>query len=235
LLGQARPTAAGEEVAAWEAVRGLAEEQTAALTLVLAGTDWAVDIEGRARAAKTTTVGVLRDFAAARGCRVEGFGPTTDGVRELEEAAVPARTVASLLENGITTNLATRTLWIVDESSLLATRQLNGLLRQARERGVERTIFVGDQRQHQAIEAERPILQLQTGRHAYRPTGDHQPPARSQLRETVALAAAEKMVEAAALLGEQRRIVAIADSQERYRTIRMNTLEATRPATAHWW
>jgi hypothetical protein len=40
-----------------------------------------------------------------------------------------------------------------------------------------------------------------------------------ELRKAVGLAAAEKMTEAAALLGEQRRIVAIADPQEGYRAI----------------
>jgi len=160
-LGQVRPVAAAEEIVGWAATRGWSEEQTAALTLVLAGSNWAVAIEGRAGAAKTSTVGALREFAAARGYRVEGFGPTTGTVRALEEAGVAARTVASLLENRTTANIAISTLWIVDESSLLATRQVNGLLHQAREQGVERIIFVGDQRQHNAIEAGRPILQLQ--------------------------------------------------------------------------
>jgi AAA domain-containing protein len=76
-LGQARPAASAEEVVAWAAARGLSEEQTAALKLTLASSDRAVGFEGRAGAAKTTTVGALREFAAARGYWVEGFGPTT--------------------------------------------------------------------------------------------------------------------------------------------------------------
>ena len=218
-FGQARPAGAAEEVFAWAATRGLSQEQTAALKLTLGGSDRAVGIEGRAGAAKTTTVGALREFAAARGYRVEGFGPTTGSVRALEEAGVAARTVASLLENRTPANMPTRTLWIVDESSLLATRQVNGLLHQARERGVERVIFVGDQHQHHAIEAGRPILQLQQ---AGMPTTRLETIRRQrdpELRKAVALAAAEKMADAAAALAEQHRIVAIADPQERYRTI----------------
>jgi conjugative relaxase-like TrwC/TraI family protein len=218
-LGQALATGTAEEVLSWAAARSLSEEQTAALTLVLASKDWLVGIEGRAGTAKTTTVGALREFAAARGYRVEGFSPTTGGVRELEEARVAARTVASLLENRTPANMAIRTLWIVDESSLLATRQVNGLLHQARGRGVEKVVFVGDQRQHHAIDAGRPILQLQQ---AGMPAAQLETIRRQrdpELRKAVALAAAEKMAEAAALLGEQRRIVAIADPQERYRAI----------------
>jgi conjugative relaxase-like TrwC/TraI family protein len=218
-LGQATVVTIAEEVVAWAGARGLSEEQTAALKLVLGGNDRVVGIEGRAGAAKTTTVGALREFAAARGYRVEGFGPTTGSVRELEKAGIAARTVASLLENRTPTHMPARALWIVDEASLLATRQVNELLRQARERGVERIILVGDQRQHHAIEAGRPILQLQQ---AGMPTSRMETIHRQrdpELRKAVALAAAEKMAEAAAVLGEQQRIVEIADPQERYQAI----------------
>ncbi|MGH9645398.1 MAG: AAA family ATPase [Bryobacteraceae bacterium] len=35
------------------------------------------------------------------------------------------------------------------------------MLRKAREAGVERIVFVGDQHQHHAIEAGRPVYQMQ--------------------------------------------------------------------------
>ena len=56
---------------------------------------------------------------------------------------------------------AEKEFWIVDESSLLSTRQMNGLLHGARHRGIERIVFLGDQQQHHAIEAGRPIYQMQ--------------------------------------------------------------------------
>jgi hypothetical protein len=56
-----------------------------------------------------------------------------------------------------------------------------------------------------------------------------------ELRNAFALAAAEKMAEAAAVLGKQERIVEVADPQERYQAIATNMLKATSPATAHWW
>jgi ATP-dependent exoDNAse (exonuclease V) alpha subunit len=86
----------------------------------------------------------------------------------------------------------TRTLWIVDESSLLATRQVNGLVHRARERSVERIIFVGDQRQHQAIEAGRPILQLQQAGMPIARLETIRRQRNPELRKAVALAAAEK-------------------------------------------
>ena len=218
-LGQGTPVATAEEVIAWAEKRALSEEQTAALNLTLTDGDWTVALEGRAGTAKTTTVGALREFAARRGYQVEGFGPTTGSVRALEEAGIAARTVASLLDNRAATNRAPHTIWIVDESSLLATRQVNTLLHQAREWGIEKIIFVGDQGQHHAIEAGRPILQMERAGMATARLEIIRRQRDPGLREAVALAAAEKMAEAAGLLGRQHRIVEIADPLDRYRAI----------------
>jgi ATP-dependent exoDNAse (exonuclease V) alpha subunit len=49
-------------------------------------------------------------------------------------------------------------LYIVDESSLASTRQVNELLRRLEQH--DRVIFVGDTRQHQGVEAGRPFQQL---------------------------------------------------------------------------
>src|SRR6266851_4570911 len=160
-VGRARFVAPDAAITAWAALHSLSEEQATALVQTLGSTDWTVAIEGRAGSAKTTTVGALRDFVAARGYRVAGFGPTTGSVRALGEAGVAARTVAALLANRADTDATPHTLWIVDESSLLASRQVNKLLHRARELDVEKVIFVGDQGQHHAVEAGRPILQME--------------------------------------------------------------------------
>jgi conjugative relaxase-like TrwC/TraI family protein len=81
--------------------------------------------------------------------------------RDIEpEAGVRARTVASLLQSESTETRA-KQIWIIDESSLLPTSQVNRLSHKAREQGVERVVFVGDQHQHHAIEAGRPVFQMQ--------------------------------------------------------------------------
>ena len=67
----------------------------------------------------------------------------------------------ALLARELRAGEAKGAVWIVDESSLLATRHVNMLLHQARAAQVARVIFVGDQRQHGAVEAGRPIAQLQ--------------------------------------------------------------------------
>src|SRR5260370_21138475 len=113
---------------------------------------WASAIEGLAGTAKTTTVGAIRDFAEGRGYNVRGFGMTSGSVKALREVGVNARTIASLLQSPLPRRTGPE-LWIVDESSLLATRPTNRILRAARQQGADRILFVGDQRQHHAIEA----------------------------------------------------------------------------------
>src|SRR5229473_6861392 len=160
--GQGRAAAIGSsnEIRRWASQRNLLPDQTAVAELTLAAGDWITSIEGRAGAAKTTTVAAIREFAEDQGYTVFGFAPTTRAVKSLSEASVSARTVASLLESQ-STHPASRQVWLIDESSLLPTRQVNRLLCKARQQNVERIVFVGDQRQHHAIEAGRPIYQMQ--------------------------------------------------------------------------
>jgi AAA domain-containing protein len=160
--GQRHAAAIGtlKQVRAWGSERQLLSDQATVAELTLASTDWLTSIEGRAGVAKTTTVGAIREFAEAQRHAVYGFAPTTRAVKSLAEAGVSARTFASLLE-GQSPHADAKQIWIVDESSLLATRQVNPLLHQAHDEDVSRIIFVGDQRQHHAIEAGRPIFQMQ--------------------------------------------------------------------------
>ena len=158
--GQNPPIAAAKEIRKWATDRGLLADQIEVAQFTLTTRDWLTSIEGRAGSAKTTTVGAIREFAEEHGYAVRGFAPTTRAVKALSDTGVESRTVASLIENKIS-NAGRQELWIIDESSLLATRQVNSLLRRAREARVERIVFVGDQHQHHAIEAGRPIHQMQ--------------------------------------------------------------------------
>jgi ATP-dependent exoDNAse (exonuclease V) alpha subunit len=215
---QGEAIASADEIRRWTARRGLAADQTAVAGTTLSTRDWLSAIEGRAGAAKTTTVGAIRELARERGWFVRGFGPTSGSVKALTEAGVLARTVASLLENPIVEKHG-RELWIVDESSLHATRQVNRLLHLAKRIGVERVVFVGDERQHHAIEAGRPLHQM---RQAGMTTASLTVIRRQrdpELRRAVELAAAGKLAETISALSEQRRINAIAPPAERYRAI----------------
>jgi len=216
--GKASAIAEAEKVRRWTARRGLAPDQSAAAEVTLSTRDWLSAIDGRAGAAKTTTVGAIRELAQEQGFFVRGFGPTSGSVKALTEAGVLSRTVASLLENPLI-EWQRREFWIVDESSLLATRQVNRLLHLAKEARIERIVFVGDQRQHHAIEAGRPVYQMQQAGMAIASLSVIRRQRDPELRRAVELAAAGKAGELIEALRQQDRITQIVATADRYRAI----------------
>lgn len=215
---QTRPIAAAEEIRQWATDRGLLSDQIEVAQLTLTTPDWLTSIEGRAGSAKTTTVGAIREFAEEHGYAVRGFAPTTRAVNALSEAGVESRTVASLIENKIS-HAGRQELWIVDESSLLATRQVSRLLHKAREAGVERIVFVGDQHQHHAIEAGRPIHQMQQAGMPLARLDTIRRQRDPMLREAVELAAKGEIDHALSLLEKHDRIREIENPDVRHKSI----------------
>jgi ATP-dependent exoDNAse (exonuclease V) alpha subunit len=225
-LGRATAIAPSDQVKSWAVKRGLLPDQTHAAEVTLSATDWVTAIEGRAGSAKTTTVGAIKEFAAEHGYLVRGFAPITHAVKALCEVGLPARTVAGLLENPI--EPARKELWIIDESSLLATRQVNGLLRKARDAEVDRIIFVGDQRQHHAIEAGRPIYQMQRAGMVSARLETIRRQRDPDLRQSVVHASAGKISEALAVLDRRGDIREVGNAAERYRAIAAEYVAAYR-------
>jgi ATP-dependent exoDNAse (exonuclease V) alpha subunit len=112
-----------------------------------------------------------------------------------------------------------RQLWIVDESSLLATRPVNQILKAARQAGVERLVFVGDQRQHHAIEAGAPLRQFLAANMAVAELQVIRRQRDPELKRAVELAAMGKPGDALEMLQQQNRVSEIADASVRYRQI----------------
>lgn len=216
--GAAHAIAGREQVRRWAADRGMFPDQTAAAVVTLTATDWLTSIEGHAGTAKTSTVGVIREFAEQQGYSVSAFAPTTRAVKALAEAGLEAHTVASLFENPSREHHG-KQLWIVDESSLLGTHQVNRMLHQARDAGVARMIFVGDERQHHAIEAGRPVHQMQRAGILVARLERIRRQRDSHLREVVRFAARGDVDKAIAVLDEQHRIHEIADASQRHTAI----------------
>jgi conjugative relaxase-like TrwC/TraI family protein len=224
-IGRAEPVAERAAVRQWASCRELSREQIAVAEITLTARDWVTCIEGHAGTAKTTTVGVIAEFAERQGYSVSAFAPTTRAVKALSEAGLRARTVASVIENPGLAGGA-RQLWLVDESSMLGTRNVNQLLRLAETAGVARLVLVGDQRQHHAIEAGRPVHQLQRAGLvvARLETIRRQRP--PELREVVKLAARGDIETALVRLHEQGRIREVADAGARHQAIAREFLAA---------
>lgn len=217
--GHTQPMASRADVQAWAQERTLYAEQTRVAEHVLTSRDWLTAIEGKAGATKTTTIGALREFMEQQGYTVRGFGPTTGSVRALHDAGVQAETVAHLNASTIRAGHSAQEVWIVDESSLLATRQTNTLLHQARVAGTAHVLFVGDQRQHAAVEAGRPIAQLQAAGMATARLDTIRRQRDPELRKAVELASRGQTANAVTLLNQQERVAEIPDRDARYQAI----------------
>ena len=208
------------DIRLWASQRQLASDQAMAADVMLSSNDWITSIEGRAGAAKTTTVGAIREFAEQQGYAVYGFAPTTRAVKSLVDARIAATTLASLLESQSRRDAPTpKQIWIIDESSLLPTRQVNRPLHRASDEGVARLIFVGDQRQHHAIEAGRPIFQMQQAGMTVARLDTIRRQRDPELREAVERAAKGEISESLMILERRGDIREVADIEERRKQI----------------
>jgi conjugative relaxase-like TrwC/TraI family protein len=136
----------------------LSNSQRRAVEEILSSRDQVVGLEGVAGAGKTTSLSAIREAAERQGYQVEGLAPTSRAAQQLEEAGIQSSTLQRHLDRSHRED-GDRHLYIVDESSLASTRQVNEFLRRLEEH--DRVILVGDTRQHQGVEAGRPFQQLQ--------------------------------------------------------------------------
>jgi conjugative relaxase-like TrwC/TraI family protein len=136
----------------------LSNSQRRAVEEILSSRDQVVGLEGVAGAGKTTSLSAIREAAERQGFQVEGLAPTSRAAQQLEEAGIQSSTLQGHLARSHRDD-GDRHLFIVDESSLASTRQINDFLRRLEEQ--DRVIFVGDTRQHEGVEAGRPFQQLQ--------------------------------------------------------------------------
>jgi ATP-dependent exoDNAse (exonuclease V) alpha subunit len=102
---------------------------------------------------------VVREAAEREGYKVEGFAPTSRAAQKLAEAGIESSTLQRHLARSEEAHDGQKRLYILDESSLTSTKQMNEFLHRLKEN--DRVLLVGDTRQHQAVEAGRPYQQLQ--------------------------------------------------------------------------
>ena len=136
----------------------LSESQWKAVEQILSSRDQIIALEGVAGAGKTTSLTAIRQTAEQEGYRVEGFAPTSRAAQKLAETGIESSTLQRHLACNEPDDGQKR-LYVLDESSLASTRQMNQFLRGLREN--DRVLLVGDVRQHQAVEAGAPYQQLQ--------------------------------------------------------------------------
>ena len=153
----------------------LNEGQKDAVKMLLASKDRVVGVQGYAGTGKTTMLKRLRTLAESRDYRTVGLAPSASAARTLErESGIESETLQRFLARnaGVIEGRGTvkglrqlrasfsKTVLVVDESSLASSEQMRGLLKAATTLRVPRVVLVGDEKQLGAVEAGKPFEQL---------------------------------------------------------------------------
>jgi conjugative relaxase-like TrwC/TraI family protein len=142
-----------------EARPQLNRAQRNAIEQVLTSHDRIQGLQGVAGAGKTTTLESVRQGAELNGYVVEGFAPTSRAARQLRDAGIGADTLQGFLARSRNTDPTQKHLYMVDESSLTSTNQMQDFL--AKISPQDKILLIGDTRQHQGVDAGKPFEQLQ--------------------------------------------------------------------------
>jgi ATP-dependent exoDNAse (exonuclease V) alpha subunit len=137
----------------------LSSSQRAAVEQILSSQDKISGLEGTAGAGKTTSLAAVREAAESEGYEVRGLAPTSRAAHKLSESGIESGTLQRHLQREGGPDDGQKRLYILDESSLASTKQVNQFLHQLHDQ--DRVLLVGDTRQHEAVEAGRPYQQLQ--------------------------------------------------------------------------
>jgi conjugative relaxase-like TrwC/TraI family protein len=137
--------------------------QRRAIEEVLTSHDRVHGLQGLAGTGKTTTLEAIREGAERNGFAVEGFAPTSRAAVQLRDAGISAETLQGFLARGgqdqFKGDPSSRHLYMVDESSLASTRQMQAFMEKIGPQ--DRVLLIGDTRQHQSVDAGKPFEQMQ--------------------------------------------------------------------------
>ena len=195
----------------------LSSSQHRAVQEVLSSRDQITALEGVAGAGKTTSLSAVRDAAEREGFNVEGFAPTSRAAHKLGEAGIQANTLQHHLAREPQAETQEKHLYVLDESSLASTRQINDLLH--RLGAQDRVLLVGDVRQHEAVGAGRPYYQLQQAGMRTAHLDEIVRQKDPALKEAVEQLARGEVYAAIENLDRQGRVQQIANREERFHTI----------------
>src|SRR5260370_12302807 len=191
----------------------LSQSQRAAVEQILASRDQVTALEGVAGAGKTTSLAAIREGVEREGYKVEGFAPTSRAAKKLAEAGIEFSTLQRHLAQSDEEHDGKRRLYVLDESSLASTIQMNAYLHRLQEN--DRVLLVGDTRQHQAVEAGTPYQQLQEAGMQTARLDEIVRQKDPALKEVVQQLARGDVRDAMEKLDTQRRVHEIVDRDER--------------------
>lgn len=191
--------------------------QQSAVETILSSEDQIVGLQGGAGTGKTTTLSMLREATEKEGYQVRGFAPTTRAAKQLAESGIETETLQKFLRRRQEKTSDTKRLFVVDESSLASTKQLNKFF--ARLNPEDKVLLVGDVRQHQAVEAGSPFEQLQQHGMTTAKLDEIVRQRDPELKQTVEKLSSRQIHEAVAQLESRGKVIEIADESERLATM----------------
>ena len=106
----------------------LSTSQREAVGQILTSHDRITGLEGVAGAGKTTSLAAVREAAEHEGYNVFGLAPTSRAAQKLAESGIESGTLQRHLARGEQPDSGEKRLYVLDESSLASTKQMNELL-----------------------------------------------------------------------------------------------------------
>ncbi|TFL14062.1 conjugative relaxase [Pusillimonas caeni] len=199
---------------------GLKTGQLAAAELILTSTNRIVGVQGLAGVGKSFMLKHVKAQIESKGYTVKSVAPYGSQVKELRRLGVEAITVASMLtQKQNRFEMDERTVLVIDEAAVVPTRQMEQILKKAEKAGA-RVVMMGDKEQTKAIEAGRPMHQLQDAGMQTALMGDIVRQTNLELRKGVELAAWGRSSEALHVIQDKLGAVAeVSDSQQRYEQV----------------
>ena len=142
----------------------LTDGQKDAVRVGLTGRGRVVGVQGYAGTGKTFMLAHLAKEAARAGYQVEGLAPSHQAVTQLADALPHVETLQARLLRQRSADQHSKphkTILVVDEASMISTKQMVALFEQAETQKIARVILVGDAQQLDAVAAGTPFDLLQ--------------------------------------------------------------------------
>ncbi len=152
----------------------LNEGQAQAVALIASTKDRIIGVQGYAGVGKTYMLNEARSLLEQKNWKMLGLAPSASAAQTLQnEAKIPSETLQRFIMryDGVVNNRATnkglqnmrnqfrKTILVVDESSMISTKQMHSLLDISSKLKL-RVVLVGDHKQLSAVEAGKPFEQL---------------------------------------------------------------------------
>ncbi len=131
----------------------LTVSQRAAIEQILSSQDKIMGLEGVADSGKTSPLTTIREAAEGDGYQVQGLASTLRAARKLAESGVKSGTLQQHLRREVQPDSGQKRLYLLNESSLTRTKQVNELLHRLGEE--DRILVVGDAWHHEAVKTGR--------------------------------------------------------------------------------